>query len=134
MNGLKSGPVWAVLAGLAMAARVASAQSPEGSWGGDRLQLEIDAAGGRIQMDCASGTIVAPITLAANGRFLAAGTFELQRAGPQRADEAAAPANARYSGEVKGDAMTLSILASGATAPQVFKLRRGATVKLIRCL
>ncbi len=124
----------ALLAGSATAATPASAQALEGSWAGDRLQLVIDAGGGRVQMDCASGTIAGPIGLAANGTFIAAGTFLPQQAGPQRADEGLAPPGARYSGEVKDDAMRLSILAAGASTPQMFTLRRGATVKLIRCL
>lgn len=134
MRRLKIGRSLALWGGLAMAAQVASAPPLEGQWGGDRLLLVIDASGGRVQMDCASGTFVGPITLAANGSFATTGTFEAHRAGPQRADEAAAPAAARYAGEIQDDAMRLSILAEGAAVPQVFTLRRGAVVKLVRCL
>lgn len=122
-----------------MAGQIASAGSftgsLEGQWGGDRLRLVIDSSNnGRIEMDCASGIIGGPINLTADGKFVASGTFEQYRGGPQRADEAAAPANARYTGEVKQDAMKLSILPLGASAAQVFNLRKGAAVKLVRCL
>ena len=127
--------VTAVSMNTAVAAPAASAQALEGSWGGDRLLLVIDAGGGRVQMDCASGSITGPIALAANGSFIATGTFLAHQAGPQRIDETATPATARYAGELIGsDALRLSILAPGAAAAQVFNLRRGATFKLIRCL
>ena len=106
----------------------------EGRWGGDRLQLTLDANGGRLELDCASGTIAGPVKSLANGKFSAVGTFDQHSPGPQRADEAAAVGKARYSGEIHDGAMTLSILAAGAGAPQVFHLRKGAAVKLVRCL
>ncbi len=112
--------------------------TPSGSvattWGGDRLQLTIDAIGaGRVELDCASGAIVGPLVLSEKGTFVAVGTFAQHRGGPQRAEEAAASAKARYEGEVKSDEMILSILPEGAAQPQVFKLRKGAKVKLVRC-
>lgn len=121
----------------AMATQVASARpiggSLEGEWGGDRLQLVIDSNGGRVEMDCASGTIKGPITLSSNGTFLAVGTFEQHQGGPQRADEEPAAASARYSGEVKDHAMRLKIQSAGAHNAQEFNLRKGVRVKLIRC-
>lgn len=105
-----------------------------GRWGGDRLNLVIDADGARVESDCARGMFAGPINLSASGTFLATGTFETYRAGPQRADEVSAVAIARYAAEVKGDAMQLSILPAGASALQVFNLRKGASVKLVRCL
>ena len=128
---------FALLGGPVMAAQMASAspiESIEGQWGGDRLQLVIDSKGGRLEMDCASGTIRGPIALTANGQFHANGTFEQHKGGPQRADQELAPANVRYSGEVKGDAMKLTIRSPGTPSAQEFNLRRGARVKLIRCL
>lgn len=128
----------ALLGGLLMVAPLAmgvpAAGSIEGAWGGDRLRLVVDAQGaGRVELDCASGAIVGPILLSEKGNFAAAGTFEQYRSGPQRADEAAAVTKARYEGAVEGGAMTLSIWPEGAAKPQVFKLRKGAAVKLVRC-
>lgn len=122
--------------GLAMASHGAAgepgAPALDGHWGGDRLQLVIEQGAGRVEMDCASGTIAGPIRLDAKGRFAAAGTFVQHQAGPQRADEPPA-AEARYSGEVRDGMMKLSILAQGAKAPAVYNLRQGARVKLVRC-
>jgi hypothetical protein len=138
MTWLKMGVCLALFGGFAMAAEMASAGSAagvlEGQWGGDRLRLVIGSNNGRIEMDCASGTINGPINLTADGKFVASGTFEQHQGGPQRADEAAVPANARYSGEVKQDAMKLSILPAGGGAATVFNLRKGAAAKLVRCL
>ncbi len=105
----------------------------QGQWAGDRLQLSIDDHGGRVQMDCASGTIIGPLRLAADGHYTANGTFEQHQSGPQRGD-AAAPSSARYSGELRDGVLKLSILPAGATSPEIFNLREGAQVKLVRCL
>lgn len=120
--------------GAAMAADATAASAAAlGTWGGDRLQLTVDAQGARLKLDCASGAINSPLVLDAHGAFMASGTFEAQQAGPQRADESGA-APARYSGSIKGDLMTLTIQA-GADAPaQVFKLHKGVNVKLVRCM
>nr|WP_316641239.1 hypothetical protein [uncultured Roseateles sp.] len=116
-------------------ASAAGATAPlEGQWAGDRLQLVIDAAGGRLQADCASGSFAGPLTLSAAGTFTAVGEFDPQQPGPQRADEPPVHAKARYAGEVSGGVMKLSILVEGAASPQLFTLRKDARIKLIRCL
>ena len=84
-------------------------------------------------MDCASGAIAGPLRLDASGSFSASGTFMQHQPGPQRADETV-PDKARYIGEVQGAVMTLTIQPVGSGAPQVFRLQRGTTVKLVRCL
>jgi hypothetical protein len=139
MRRFKLGIQLAILGGLLMTAPLVSAVHSdgaiEGTWGGDRLRLVVDAKGaGRVELDCASGAIAGPLMLNEKGAFAAAGTFEQYRAGPQRADEAAAAKNARYEGTVEGETMTLSIWPEGAAKPQIFKLRKGAAVKLVRCL
>ena len=131
MIGLKAG---LVLAGCLAMAVWAAGSSLEGLWGGDRLRLVVDAGGAGIETDCASGRIAGPITLTPSGTFAASGTFDQHQGGPQRADVQPPPSSARYSGEVKGDLMTLSILPAGASAAQTFHLRKGAPVKLVRCL
>ena len=139
MRRFKLGIQFAILGVLLMTAPLASGVPSEGgiegTWGGDRLRLVVDAKGaGRVELDCAGGAITGPLVLSEKGTFVAAGTFEQYRSGPQRADEAAAVAKARYEGNVDGGTMTLSILPEGAAKPQVFKLRKGAAVKLVRCL
>ncbi len=131
MNWMKSGA--ALLGGWVMSVAAIGAGPLEGTWGGDQLRIVVDAKGAAIQGDCADGTIAGPITLTAAGRFAAAGSYEQRKGGPQRADQRAAPSGASYVGEVAGDVMTLTIVPEGATA-QTFTLRRGAAIKLHRCL
>jgi hypothetical protein len=119
---------------LALAVRAEPTPSVVGAWAGDRARLALDERGGRLQMDCASGSFPGPLHLADDGAFRVLGTFEHHGAGPQRADADAAAPPAQFVGQVKDGIMTLSILAEGQDGPQVLHLRRGATVKLLRCL
>lgn len=105
----------------------------EGRWGGEQVQLVIDASGGRIETGCASGTLVGPLKLNGQGSFHASGTFEQHQPGPQRADEPATPAGAQYSGEVKDGLLSLSVMPQGGRPVQQFLLRKGSGSKLIRC-
>lgn len=139
MGKSKLGIRIALLGGFLMNATLASgapaAGALEGTWGGERLRLVIDAKGsGRVELDCAGGVIAGPLVLSEKGTFTAAGTFEQFRGGPQRAEETAAVTRARYEGTVEDGTMTLSIWAEGASNPQVFRLRKGVAVKLVRCL
>jgi hypothetical protein len=124
----------AVMGGLAMVVASADPGVLEGKWGGDRLRLVVDTAGATVETDCATGRIAGPIKLSAGGGFQAMGTFEQHQGGPQRADAPASSPSARYSGQVEGDVMTLSITPAGATTAQTFRVRKGAAVKLVRCL
>jgi hypothetical protein len=118
-----------------MTALSAAAAAPlQGRWAGEQLQLVLNASGGRLELDCASGTINAPVNASSDGKFSATGTFEQHKPGPQAAGAAAKPAAARFSGAIEEGLMTLSIWPEGATVPEVFKLRAGAAVKLHRCL
>lgn len=106
----------------------------QGLWGGDQTRLVIDAQGGRLMTACADGSFSGPLTLAPDGSFQVAGVFDQHQPGPQRADEVAAHAPARFSGEIKDGVMALRILPGGAAEAQVFSLRKGQTAKVIRCL
>lgn len=120
MPWLKSICGLALVGGCTMAVQVApSAAAPhpvEGQWGGEQVQLVLDASGGRIETDCASGT------------------FEQHQPGPQRADETVVQAGALFSGEVKDGVMSLSVTPDGGRAMQQFRLRKGHSGKLIRCM
>lgn len=124
-----------IVATIACAATVGAAADDGlfGRWGGERLNLFLDANGGRVETDCASGLIAGPVQADRQGHFSATGTFAVQRAGSQPADVDDRAA-ARYSGDVKGDTMTLTISPVAGAAPQVFHLRKGVAVKLVRCL
>ncbi|MEO6663568.1 MAG: hypothetical protein ABIN96_10350 [Rubrivivax sp.] len=126
-------------AGIVSAEGASAADTLRGVWGGQRLQLVLDANGGRLDADCANGTIGAPVTPDADGRFVAHGHFETHAVGPQPGDPAApgmagAGDPARFSGRVEGDRLWLDILPAGASTPERFELRRGVKVKRVRCL
>jgi hypothetical protein len=114
------------------------ARSVQGTWasapGHEHMILTADASGGRIEMDCASGTLAGPMTTDGNGKFQTTGTFEQHAPGPQRADKALAAVKTRFTGELHNGVLTLTVLTEGGSAPQVFQLREGARVKLLRCL
>ena len=110
------------------------APSLTGQWAGDRMQMSADAGGARFELDCASGMINGPIKLSKAGKFVAQGSFEAHHPGPQLADEAAPANKARFSGEIKNGVMRLTMLAAGTKIPQVFQLKKGARIKLVRCL
>ena len=114
------------------------AEPLQGAWGSaagsERLLLTVDALGGRIEMDCATGQLSGPVRFDGQGKFQASGTFDKHPAGPQRADGPAAAVNARFTGELHDGVMTLTIQADGTNSPQVFRLREGLRVKLLRCL
>lgn len=114
-------------------AAAASGNALQGVWGGERMQLSIDPQGARLSADCASGSIGTPLVVNARGGFVARGHFSQHQPGPQQADEEAPP-NARFSADVQGDLMTLTITTDATTTPQVVKLRKGAHVKLLRCM
>jgi hypothetical protein len=127
----------AVLGGLFTMATTSNAGAAptalQGQWSGDRLQLVIDAQGGRVESDCASGQFAGPVTASADGKFSLPGRFENHQPGPQPADVAATAA-ARYSGELQGSTLKLTITPAGAGAAQVYTLQSGVRVKLLRCL
>jgi hypothetical protein len=135
--------VCAVLCGGFLMSSQAAPNGPlppalQGVWGSlpgsERMQLTVDANGARFEMDCASGTLAGPITPGADGKFLATGTFAQHQAGPTRADTSAAAVAAKFSGQLTQGEMSLTVTPPGASAAQVFKLREGARVKLLRCL
>ena len=76
----------ALFAALLMATPTPSPASrvPPGAWGGTGIALEVTASGARIELDCAHGTIEAPLALDAEGGFDLPGTLVRERPGPVR--------------------------------------------------
>jgi hypothetical protein len=122
------------VSGLAMSMLVNANAPLTGEWGGDRANLTIDAKGARIEMDCARGTITAPLKLDKAGRFTAKGIFARDHPGPEHMNAPDPRRAATYAGAVSGAALTLTIRVAGETAPQKLRLVKGARVKLLRCL
>lgn len=102
-------------------------------WGGEHVQLELTKAGGKLQFDCATGTIARPLTVDSQGRFRAGGTYTRETPGPTTREGNAA-ANATYSGSIVGGTMRLHIVA-GTNKEVVgdFGLIRGESGRVIKC-
>jgi len=133
---------WAMPFGALMVMSCANAGLPQavGQWGGDHVRLTLEASGGRIEYDCGAGTIDTAVQLDAENRFSAKGKHEdyssgkAAGSGPTDADAVPAVRGANYSGKIDGDQMSLTVRIDGDKVPRSFKLTRGKSVKLIRCL
>jgi hypothetical protein len=105
---------------------------PESAWGGVGLKLVVSSRDAKVELDAAHGTIEGPLSLDAEGRFEANGTFVRERPGPTRAGaEDAGAEPARYRGTIAGDTLTLEItLTRSGTAIGPLQARRGANARL----
>jgi hypothetical protein len=104
----------------------------EGSWGGEHMILEVSAKGAEIELDCAHGQIAQRISLDRHGDFDVAGTFAPEHGGPVLRDETMPPKQARYSGHVDGNTMSLTVTA-GKEKVGMFTLTRGSHPLLRKC-
>jgi hypothetical protein len=105
----------------------------KGRWGGDHVALEITHRGAEIDYDCARGRIDEPIAPDADGHFSAKGVHVRERGGPIRKDETRAETPATFTGQVKGDTMTLTVTLEGGVDAGTFSLRRGAAGRVFKC-
>ncbi|HEV8579256.1 MAG TPA: hypothetical protein VGX68_09240 [Thermoanaerobaculia bacterium] len=133
-NALAYGLVLAVGIGCASASP-AKEDALTGNWGGPHISLEVTAEGGRVEYDCAHGTIEGPILPDRDGRFEAAGNHFAEHGGPVREGEEEAGQPVRYRGRIAGKALTLTvILARSGDEVGTFTLTRDATPRLMKCL
>jgi hypothetical protein len=107
---------------------------PEGRWGGTGISVEVSASGAKIELDCAHGTIDAPLALDEDGRFDLPGTLVPERPGPVRMGEEEKPEPARYSGRLDGDTLTLQILRPNAPRQMSpLQVIHGRNARLRKC-
>jgi len=104
-----------------------------GAWGGQHIGLELQDGAGRLELDCAHGSITQAIVPAADGTFSVLGTFTLESGGPVPG-EGENPHPARYSGEVSGDRMDLTIAVDGTELPDKFVLVKNQSPRIVKCL
>ena len=107
---------------------------PEGFWGGEHISMEVTAQGATVEYDCAHATIDQRIALDRRGRFNVSGVQVPEHGGPVRRNETPDGYSVRFSGQVNGKTMTLSVRNS-ATKHLVgtFTLVYGAEAKLRKC-
>ena len=108
---------------------------PEGTWGGDHVELVLDAAHGTIEFDCAHGMMRAPIPVDSDGTFDVTGTFVREHGGPIRDGEPPDEHPARYMGTTDGRRMTLTVILSDESQHLgTFELVLGGPARLLKCL
>lgn len=117
--------------GCTMGTEAARSIAP-GTWGGDHVILELTESGGELEFDCARGRFDGPLRTDANGHFDVKGTFTPEHAGPVRRDERRLQSEARYTGDVAGETMTLKVLRSESDVAS-FTLQRGVRPLLKKC-
>lgn len=106
-----------------------------GSWGGQHVALELSREGGRLEYDCAAGSIDEAVRPDSSGRFSVRGTHTPGHGGPERVGEEPVALPANYDGRVRGERMTLIVrVVSSGLELGPFTLERGATPVILRCL
>jgi hypothetical protein len=106
-----------------------------GSWGGTHVGLVLGLDGGRLEYDCASGTIDGPLRTDSGGRFTARGMHVPGHGGPEREGDEPPRLPADYSGEVHGDRMILRVrMPSTGVEIGPLTLRRDVEPIIFRCL
>lgn len=103
-------------------------------WGGQHIEVTMNANGGEIEFDCATGTISAPLKVDAQGKFQADGTYRREHGGPVRIDESDGAAPAKYSGSIAGDTMHLDVvLVQSKENVGSYVLTRGQAGRVFKC-
>lgn len=119
----------------ALGAESGTHAAPAGIWGGTHAALTLTESGGRIELDCAHGTVDETLAVDANGHFDAGGTFSREHGGPIRREEREERRPARYSGTIRGETMTLTITVPGlgpGFGPFTLELGKGGIIH--KCL
>ena len=105
-----------------------------GVWGGQHIRVEVTDSGADIEFDCAHGTIDQPIVLDGKGKFDVEGKFTTERGGPTRRDQKSNYRLVRYVGQVKEQALALTITDAGTKETiDSFTLTHGSDGRLMKC-
>ena len=107
---------------------------PDGTWGGQHIQLVVANGSARIEYDCANGKISGPLKLNSRGHFDLKGTHAAEHGGPVRNEESREGEAARFSGWTDGRKMKLTVtLANSQTEIGTFELTRGSEGRIFKC-
>ena len=105
-----------------------------GNWGGQNALLEVSEGRAQINFSCAHGTIEGPVTVDADGRFSAKGTFTAEGMGPRNEDDPPKGRPAVYSGVVQDKKMTLTVtIPDNKDEGGTFELTLGEPGRVRRC-
>ena len=125
--------------GLLLSGFMVSAGSQEtkrlasGLWGGPHVSIDVGSQSAKVEYDCAHGVIEGPLVVDAQGKFEWRGTFTMERGGPVRQGDTAREQPATYSGELKGNTMSLTLKIGDSDELETFTLEKGKTGKLVKC-
>lgn len=110
-------------------------RAPAGPWGAPGIAMEVTESGARIEFDCAHATISEPLLLDSEGRFDVKGLFFREHGGPIHEGEESKGQPVRYTGQVAGEDMTLTIKPQESDTPLgSYNLVRGKPGRLHKCL
>jgi hypothetical protein len=99
------------------------------------IGMVVTETGARIEYDCAHGTISELLRLDADGRFDVKGLHFREHGGPVREGEESWGDPVRYTGQVTGENMTLTVRHEESDTPAgSYKLVRGKTGRIHKCL
>ena len=105
-----------------------------GAWGGKHIRLDVNPQGATVEFDCAQGTISQRIVVDRRGRFVADGAYIEEHGGPVRMNEPANSAPVRFTGQIRGKRMTLTVRRSDRRKLiGTFTLRYGQEGDLVKC-
>jgi hypothetical protein len=106
-----------------------------GLWGGAHVNLVVTETGGKLEYDCAHGTIDQPLVTDSSGRFDLVGTHTREHGGPIRSDEKPDKHPALYTGTTDGQTMVLTVTLTDSNVPLgTFTLKRGQIGRIFKCL
>jgi hypothetical protein len=106
-----------------------------GLWGGEHISMQVAELRTTVEYDCAHGTIDRRITLDRRGRFDVSGMQVAEHGGPVRQNEQLASYPVRFSGQVNGKRMKLSVRNSVTRKlVGIFTLVYGGEPKLRKCM
>jgi hypothetical protein len=121
------------LLSLALGCSSPTAPAALGSWGGPEASLLLTTSGGTLSYACGAGTIDSAWTLTDAGQFVASGQHFF--GGGPVPPQGHPPHPARYSGQVLGDVLTLTVTLSDlhqSLGP--FHLVRGGPAVVEQCV
>lgn len=105
-----------------------------GVWGGEHIGLTVRSKDARLDYDCAHGTIDQPLKTDSRGRFSVRGTHTWESGGPEVGGRKPDTHPARYSGNVKGGRMVITVtLKDSNMAVGTFTLTYGDSPNIFKC-
>jgi hypothetical protein len=106
---------------------------PNGAWGDDHVVLTVNDNGGRVEFDCAHGTLDHPLRLDELGRFSVPGTYVPEHAGPVARGERVESRPARYQGRLDRQKIEFTVTTEGHAGAGPYTVTLAKAPKLTKC-